>query len=210
MSFDILILTHPARKQFLAQLLSILEPQIQGGKIGVGIHVVTDENWSRPNMQLGEKRQYMRLQSHADYSAFVDDDDLVPMDYVSRILPLLDGVDQIGWEQEVWKDHQKQKRDFHTLALPGWSEDAQAYHRDISHLQPMRREVALAAAMEGGYGEDSRWAAKLRALGVVKTEHYIDLPPCYFYLWRTRKNDATDAMDPWRLQFIDRIRKGLP
>lgn len=205
---DILILAQRSRQAFLDQLLSILAPQHTALGLNrfdqVDIVVNYDERF-RPGTALGDKRQFMRLQSHAEYSCFVDDDDLVAPDYIARILPLLDGVDQIGWEQEVWKDHTKLKRDFHTLAVPGWTEDALAFHRDISHLQPMRREVALAAPMEGGYGEDARWSARLRELGVVKTEHYIDAI-CYFYLWRTQKNDAADPFDPWRLAMIESLK----
>ena len=53
----------------------------------------------------------------------------------------------------------------------------------------MRRELALKAPMWGGFGEDSRWAGDMRALGVVKTEHYVE-DVMYHYLSRTDKKDG--------------------
>src|ERR1035437_1150412 len=181
MKWEILILTMSTRKDFLNRLLVFLGPQIVPG---VKITIRTCD----PKHTLGENREMMRRAATAEYINFIDDDDLVAPDYVDRILPLLDGVDQVGFECEVWSDNVKdQKRDFHVLKAGGWHENEWAFWRDISHLQPMRRELALAEPMEGGHGEDSRWADKMR--GKVKTEHYID-KILYFYFFRSNKNRA--------------------
>jgi hypothetical protein len=204
--WEILILCERSRSEFLEQLLSVLEPQVNAlglrkfAMVDISVHY--DENMTGG---VGDKREIVRRKSQGDYMSWIDSDDFVSPSYVSRILPLLDGVDQIGFECEVWEDHKKLKRDFHTLAVPGWTEDANAFHRDISHLQPMRWEVALAAPMEGSFGEDSRWATRLRDLKAVKTEHYID-QVMYYYLWRTNKKDSVDARDPWRLAFLENLQ----
>jgi hypothetical protein len=139
-----------------------------------------------PDLTLGENRERLRKLSQAEYISWIDDDDLIPPDYVSSVLPLLDGVDQIGFEVELWMDGVKDpKRDFHSLKQPGWFDTDTYYNRDISHLQPMRRELAMLEPMEGGHGEDRRWADRMR--GKVKTEHYID-KVMYYYFFRSNKN----------------------
>ena len=210
MKFQILILTQRIRAEMLSQLLSILEPQISALGIRkfdqVDILICNE----RPEKELGAKREAMRQMAQGQYIAFLDDDDLVAPDYISSILPLLDGVDQIGFNLEMYSGHEKMAPVYHSLQYGKWTNpvngrlgDVGSFCRDISHINPMRRELALQVPMEGGIGEDCRWAAAMR--GKVKTEHYINRS-LYFYLWRPNKNDVLDARDPWRLQLIETLR----
>jgi hypothetical protein len=97
-------------------------------------------------------------------------------------------VDIVGFECSLFVDGELDpKRDYHTITAGSWYNSETAYYRDISHLSPIRREIALASPMEGGHGEDGRWADRMRALGVIKTEHYIGRV-MYFYLFRNGKN----------------------
>lgn len=181
MNWDILILTMPTRKEFLRRLLTFLNPQLVP-QVRVLIRMCD------PHLTLGENRELLRRESSAEYISWVDDDDLISPHYVRKILPLLDGVDQIGFECEVWKDSVRvPKRDFHTLSAGSWHDTESSYYRDISHLQPMRRELSLLEPMEGGHGEDKRWADRMR--GKVNTEHYID-DIMYYYLFRSNKTFA--------------------
>jgi hypothetical protein len=141
-----------------------------------------------PSITLGENREMLRRESKGEYISQFDDDDLPSADHVSSVIPLLDGVDQIGWENELWIDGVKDpKRDYHTIKAGSWHDTEDAYYRDISHLQPMRRELAMSEPMEGGHGEDRRWAERMR--GKVKTEYYIDRV-MYYYMFRSNKNRA--------------------
>jgi hypothetical protein len=178
---EIMILTMNTREKYLARILDCLEPQLTP-EVKVTIRVCD------PALTLGENREIMRQESVGEYIAFVDDDDIVPCYYVGTIMPLLDGVDIIGFECQLYVDGTLDtKRDFHTITAGSWYNTDTAYYRDISHLSPIRRELALLAPMEGGHGEDGRWADKMRALGVLKTEHYID-KIMYHYLFRNGKN----------------------
>jgi len=180
--FEIMILTMATREKFLARMLDCLEPQLTP-EVKVTIRLCD------PQYTLGENREMLRRASVGEYIAFVDDDDVVACDYVKTILPLLDGVDIIGFECQLYVDGiLEEKRDYHTITAGSWYNTDTAYYRDISHLQPIRREIALAASMEGGHGEDGRWADKMRALGVIKTEHYIPDKIMYYYLFRNGKN----------------------
>jgi hypothetical protein len=125
--------------------------------------------------------------ARGQYSNFIDDDDLIPANYVDRIYPLLDGsVDYVGFRLQMYVDDQKQQPTFHSLRYPEWNGDQDGWYRDISHINPIRRELALAVPMSGGHGEDHRWADALRAKNIVKTEHFVD-EVMYFYYFRSNK-----------------------
>ena len=188
MRWCIQTLTQLSRAEFLKKLRANLEPQLVSGVC----HMI---RMFDPTLSLGTNRQKMREESDADYLSQVDDDDRVADTYVSRILPLLDGVDQIGFRVQASENGiDLRGPTYHSLLCGGWFEKTyadgtKAWFRDLSPLNPIRRELALAVPMYGGFGEDSRWAGDLRALGIVKTEHYIE-DTLYFYLSRTDKTDG--------------------
>ena len=209
MKWQIIILTKSERREFLDQLLSCLEPQIN--KLGlnkfeqVDILIHTD-NWKEPPyIGVGGKREVARKKATGDYICWFDDDDLPAPDYISSILPLLDGIDYIGFNLETYVDKRYIGPTYHSLRHSGWTDDYHdpAHFRDISHLNPMRRELAMLKPFGGPIGEDHRWADSLR--GLVKTEHNVDRV-LYYYFSRTKKNDAVDAHDPWRIEWLERLR----
>lgn len=181
MRLELLCLTMLSRGEFLRRLILCLAPQM-AGRSDVFLRIKNCD----PSLTLGENRDQMLKSATGDYVAFVDDDDLVSDDYISSIMPLLDGVDQIGFELQCYIDGKPlDKVTHHTLRAGGWYEDEKGYWRDISHVNPMRRELVLLEPFEGGHGEDQRWADRLR--GKVKTEHHIPRV-LYHYYFRTRKN----------------------
>jgi glycosyltransferase involved in cell wall biosynthesis len=182
LKWSILILTQPSRADFLSRLREVLDPQLVSGvELRIKIH---DRNFS-----VGESRYQMLQEAHGEYVSFIDDDDLVPADYVSSILPLLSDVDYIGFNLQLFIDGQKQKPTYHSLKYKEWFEDEDGFYRDISHLNPIKREIAVQVPMTGNLGEDSRWAEALRTKQLVKTEKYID-DAMYFYYWRSNKKDG--------------------
>lgn len=185
--WSILILTMHQRAAMLERLLAVLMPQVDGLS---NVEVLVSS--FNPQLPVGENREQMRLRSMGSYLNFIDDDDLITDDYVAEILPRLDGVDYVGFniEQTFVGATQPGCIERHSLRYNGvYSDGSGAYdshYRDISHLNPMRRELALRVAMTGWPAEDSRWAEELRALRAVKTEHYIDRV-LYHYLTRAVK-----------------------
>lgn len=180
MLWQLLILTQPSRQELLLRLMNRLSSQIVNGDIAWMIRTFD------PGLSLGANRELMRQDSPARYINFLDDDDMVPEDYVYNILPLLDGTDYIGHKVQGYQDGVIQKMTYHSLRYKGWWDDADGYYRDISHINPIRRELALECVMDGGVGEDSRWADTMRALGHIRTEHYIDRV-LYYYYYGTNK-----------------------
>lgn len=215
MKWQILILTMPDRHEFLAQLLSLLYPQMfalglrRSSEIEVLIKADDHE------MPVGDRRELLRQKATAEYINFIDDDDLIASNYVAEIFKRLDGVDQVGFEVKAYSGNVEMANPtYHSLRYGAWINpengrvgDPQAYCRDISHICPMRREIAMLEKLEGGFGEDCRWANRLRGHGRVKTEHYID-QVMYYYLWRPHKRDGADAFDPFRMGILERLREG--
>jgi hypothetical protein len=191
MKWEILCLTMPSREEFISRLQERLIPQLCHFSGRATFSYLLHD----PALSLGANRQIMRERSTGEYICFVDDDDLVSDDYVDRILPLLDGVDYIGFRVQAYENGiPLPGPTYHSLLCGGWfdktyADGTKSWHRDISHLNPIKRELALAVPMYGGYAEDSRWASELRSLGIVKTEHYIE-DVMYHYLSRTDKTDG--------------------
>lgn len=182
--FELLVLTMPTREEYLHRLIRLITQQ----------RVFRDHSFQLrvrmcdPAYTLGENRDMLIRSSEADYVAFFDDDDEPDPQYLELVMPLLDGVDMVGFNVQCYIDGAPlPKVTHHALKFGGWYEDETGFYRDISHINPMRRELALLEPMEGGHGEDERWARRMRARNVLKTEHVID-KVLYHYYFRTRKN----------------------
>ena len=180
MKWSILILTQPSRAAYLMRLKSVLLPQIEGNP-----EVEVVERMFVRGMTRGQNRQAMVDECAGEYINFVDDDDLVAKDYVSSILPLLDGVDYIGFQVQLYyggpESGIKDVPTFHSLRYPQWSSTNGGHYRDISHLNPIRRDLALQVKIEGDGNEDVVFADRMRTLGIVKTEHYVDKVMYHYY-----------------------------
>jgi len=188
MKWSILILTQPSRVEFLERLMSYLGPQLLDFNDIELVITLFDKQFS-----IGENRANMIEAAKGEYVNFVDDDDLIAEDYVNSIYPLLDGeVDYIGFEAKFFDDGIYTKPSFHSLVHKNWFENQNGYYRDLSHLNPIRKPLAVAGNMgmhkEPGQ-EDWWWAGRLRDMGIVKTEKYIPRP-MYFAYYRRNKPDS--------------------
>ena len=191
--WTILTLTQDSRYEYLRRLEAFLNPQILSLPKRAAV-VSWFISYFNPRLSLGENRQRLIEVSHAEYVCFVDDDDLVAPDYVSTILPLLDR-DYVGFKVQLYNDGVPDLPTYHSLVYDHWFQNEHGYYRHISHLNPIRRELALLVPMEGGVGEDHRWADRLYATGKVRTEHFIDRV-MYHYYSRSVKNDVAFRWEP--------------
>lgn len=188
-TWDILIPTIPHRHHKLLGLLDSLDPQVRPG---VTVRVFRD------NLEhtLGAKRQALLESSAADYVSCIDDDDQVAPDYIGAVTAALASrPDYVGFIMLFTCDWAPPQVTRHSLQHAGWTDGPEGPVRDISHLNPVRRELAALGTWEGGYGEDRRWAAALRASGRVRTEVMIDR---WMYRYRFSKEDCAEvAREPW-------------
>jgi hypothetical protein len=147
---------------------------------------------------LGYVRQSLVESATSRYVSFVDDDDELPDYYVSEVVPLLDGVDYVGWQMQCYIDRVRQKPTYHSIRYHRWYDDRNGYYRDVSHLNPIRTELARQADFRlGEPPEDVHWSTQVRPL--VKTEHYID--KIMYHYWSST-HDST-----WRPNSKIRRRK---
>jgi len=176
MILSILICSLKDRKENLENLKTELIEQI--GSLPVQVISEVDGG----EIPVGEKRNILLKKAEGEYISFVDDDDQVSADYISRIHNAVESKpDVVGIEGRVafnggvftFK---------HSIEYCGWytSHVEQCFYRTPNHLNPVRRELALSAGFppEKRFGEDQIYSQRLRPM--LKTEEYIT-DPIYFY-----------------------------
>jgi hypothetical protein len=171
--WTILIATHCSREAKLRRLQAQLFPQVEAAAGAVAVEAL----WNHGERPVGQVRQDLLDSATGQYVNFIDDDDEIPAYYVERVLPLLDGVDYVGWRMQADIGGFLLAPTLHSLRFSGWSQDQAGYYRDISHLNPVRRELTEGTRFFGSWAEDYSWVVQLR--GKLKTEHYIE--DCMYY-----------------------------
>ena len=183
------------------RLLSVLLPQTEmfAGRVKVRAW------WNNGEPPLAEIRQGLIESVTTDYLSFIDDDDMIPDDFVRRVMRALRSrPDYVGWQVHYLSGGQDRGLIDHSLQHGGWREEKKPVYRllrDISHINPMRTDVAKKADFRGvraGRPEDWPWVDQVRATGLLVTEAYIPAP-MYEYRWDKQ-------VSAWRRP--NRIRKG--
>lgn len=183
--WTILIATLGCRQAKFERLLGQLLPQVEAAR---GL-VTVEALWNNGERPVARVRQDLLEHAESDYVCFVDDDDELPDYYVSRVLPLLDGVDYIGWRMQAFTNGILMLPTYHSLRYTSWYQDELGYYRDVSHLNPVRRSLTEGTSFYADprreqTHEDLSWAEQLRPR--LKSEHYIGDVPMYFYRYETR------------------------
>lgn len=175
---SILIATMPSRAGHLFRLGGILAPQLNDN-----VEVVVDCSM---DYNIGSKRQIMLSIAKGDYVVYIDDDDIISDDYISKVLKACEsGADCIGISGKVTTDGQNEKRWHISKDYGSWYEKDNIYYRTPNHISPVRRELALKTGFKPmDNGEDYDYS--IRLLPLLKTECKVkgDL---YFYAYSSRK-----------------------
>lgn len=187
-TWDILICSIAHRTDMLSELLDEIGRQRTDG---VGVHVFRD------NLEttLSQKCHHLLHSSEADYVSFVDDDDMIMPGYVESIMAALrEQPDYVGFNVLYTINGAPNLPALHSLRHGGWHNGRDALYRDISHLNPIRRTLAIQSTWSGRDDHvcDYQWANGLRELGCVKTEVYIERD-LYHYRWRPAESFAQVA-----------------
>jgi hypothetical protein len=165
--WTIAILTVHQRKGQLNRLLDLLYRQLDDDR-GRSIELMV----CNMSGSVSEKRQWCLDNAEGEYFNFIDDDDLVAENYVDAIYPLLDGVDYVGFQLQYYHEGNAWKPTFHSLRYGThamWADES-GFYRGVSHLNPIRTEIARQGHYSGGFGEDNRWSDLVEPV----TEHYVD------------------------------------
>jgi hypothetical protein len=183
-TWAILVPTLGERRALFERLMGVLLPQLEPhtGRV----QVIGWLNNGQPS--LPEIRHRMLTGAGTDYVSFVDDDDLVSPDYVDEIVTALgQNPDYVGFQVQCYSDGVPTAIAHHSLAHGHWMNLADRHLRDISHLNPIRRTLALTGDFRKarrGQPEDRAWADQLRRSGVLRSE--VVVPRIlYHYLYST-------------------------
>lgn len=183
-SWTILIATVGQRRQRLRHLLDNLLPQTEPHDGRVTVCAL----YNHGERLLGHVRQDLVEYATSNYISFVDDDDELPSYHVERVMSCISSadVDYVGWRMQTYVDGRKLAPTFHSIKYDNWSSDRRGHYRDVSHLNPIRRELALKGDFRrGNPPEDVSWCDQLR--GLIQTECYVD---DVMYVYRSSSSDT--------------------
>jgi hypothetical protein len=181
---SILIATLGRRNGSFLKLMEQLAPQIERNNIEVIAY------WNNGEKSIGEIRQALLEEAAGEYVCFIDDDDMVPDWYCDEIFYNL-GEDYVGFKLELYErqnetDWKLLKPVHHSIRYGVWHEDDKGFYRGITHLNPIKRELALLGNFgTQGLGEDESWARSVAPH--VRTEKFIDMVMYYY------RHDAKDT-----------------
>lgn len=178
MKLSILIATIGRRRDKFASLLRTLNPQVQAhhGEVEITAY------WNNGEIPVGEIRRALIEQAKGEYVCFIDDDDSVPESYCDQIVKAIQSKpDYIGFRVQFFNEGVEAKPVFHSIKYSHWHEDERGYYRGVTHLNPVKRSIALQGDFGNSRnaGEDARWAHSVTPL--VKTEEYIDKVMYFYY-----------------------------
>jgi len=179
MKLSILICTIVEREEPLQRLLTILKGQMNNHTNKLVEILIEKDN---RKMVVGTKRNLLLKRAQGKYVCFIDDDDLVSDDYISKILRAIKAnPDVVGIKGIITRRKRKYVKVFiHSMKYKTWFEKNGIYYRCPNHLNPVKRKLALQVGFpEKNKGEDMDYSLRLRAL--LKREEYIK-EPIYFYL----------------------------
>jgi Glycosyl transferase family 2 len=188
--WTILIPTTGNREKKFRRLIGSLAPQLGQAEGTVTVQAL----WNNGERPLAAYRQDLITCATSQYVSFIDDDDEIPEDFVKTILPLLDGqVHFIGFTVDLDFDGVPQKQTLISPEYGDWWEDDHFYYRDITYVNPIRRDIALQHAdfTKAGWPEDSGWVKQLR--GHLYNFHIID-KVMYFYHWSPADSVQTSSL----------------
>lgn len=181
-TWTILVATLGERRHLFGRLLDVLLPQTE--PYGGAVRVLAW--WNNGDPPLPVLRQRMVESVTSDYLCWVDDDDLVPDGYVAEVAAALASrPDYVGFRVQCFSSGKPWLVAHHSLAHGGWYAKRHRLYRDLSHINPIRADLARLAdfsVVGAGEPEDRAWVAQLRATGKVRTEVLID-KIMYHYLY---------------------------
>lgn len=212
MLLSLLIPTLQSRHLQFFRLVTTLEDQIRvtrwASQVEV-LHFLDDGENS-----IGRKRNELVARASGLFVAFIDDDDEVSSDYVSRICGVIErdpGVDCIGIKGVITFRGGHPHEFIHSVRYKEYYSCRHVYYRPPYHLNPVRRAIAARYQFaDVSYSEDIDWALRLRRDHALQREEFID---SVLYYYRSRRAWSyqwlLDLTEPLRHKFGIRLANRL-
>jgi glycosyltransferase involved in cell wall biosynthesis len=183
---SLLIPTLEARRAQFSALHSALARQIAAGGLESDVEVlVLCDNGAQPT---GAKRNALLEVAIGEFVAFVDDDDEVSDDYVTRTCEAIrrrPEIDCVGMKGIITFRGRHPRVFVHSIRYSDYSSAGGVYTRPPYHLNPIRRSIAKAYHFrEVYYSEDIDFALRILADGRLRSEEFID---AILYYYRSRR-----------------------
>ena len=210
---SILIPTLRARRESFKKLHEALETQRR--KLpddAVEFLIEEDEGQAR----IGAKRNRLLDRARGQFVVFVDDDDMVADDYLSRIVNAIDAnpeTDCIAIQGEIRFRGRHPRRMVHTIAYQDWEQSQGRYVRPPCHITPIRRSVATRFRfLEIDYSEDIEWTLRMAREGALKHEVAIEQPLYFYasrraYIWQWLLDRTQPIRHALGLRMTSRLRR---
>lgn len=167
---SILIPSLKSRAEKLNALIAKIKAQDTTGEVEV-LHMV-DEG----KLSVGSKRNCLLKMATGEYVAFVDDDDDISEDYVSKVLSAIkSGCDCCSLTGRIVFSDGYSRLFFHSMEYDSWIDDHEKkeYYRPPNHLNAVKRSIASNVVFPAyNSGEDRVYSMSLKSR--VKTEAVID------------------------------------
>jgi|APGre2960657404_1045060.scaffolds.fasta_scaffold32249_3 hypothetical protein len=185
--FTICILTLNDREQFYTRLRRCLDPQVVGKPVRI---ITIKDNYEQT---IGAKRNAAVDLVETEYMAFIDDDDVVSMNYVDSILAMLEArPDAVGIKGQYSEGNYAPVNFINTLGYawevkPRRIKGKMTYLRPVNHLNPIKTEIARQYPYpEINHAEDMDYANRMAANNAISVCPLID-SILYFYQYRKNK-----------------------
>jgi len=158
MRLSILIPTLRQRSALLDRLMGILEPQLTSE-----VEVLLEPDSGEA--EIGTKRNTLMARARGDYVCYVDDDDRVAGDYVSRILGATEMKPDCVGIEGIWTSRGVQKKFIASLRYRSWFEEGDLLLRSPNHLNPVLRSIASQVRFpDKSWSEDAEYSKALLPL----------------------------------------------
>lgn len=185
---SILIPTLSSRADQCMSLVDKMLDQVEKGNYTGFIEIVT--LYDNGEKTIGTKRNELIQMAKGEYICFIDDDDDIAINYIDLLMEgIVKGVDCCSLRGIITWDGMNPEFFEHSIRYKSYSttDNIIKYERFPNHLNCIKKSIANQITYpEINHGEDTDFAHKLYASGLIKTEHYID-NVLYHYKFITNK-----------------------
>jgi glycosyltransferase involved in cell wall biosynthesis len=193
---SILILTLPTRIESYARLIKSLNQQVIENNLINSVQILS--LCDTKEISVGEKRNILLNKSCGKYVCFIDDDDMIAPNYLSKIISALSSNADVVTFCGDYVENSIITPFSISMVHRGNFNHPNMFYRLPNHLCPVKREIALSCQFtDKNYGEDSDYAEKIN--NYIKNEFHIQ-DKLYFYMYdsntsQTKPNNTLNAFN---------------